>query len=85
MDAQSQMTALMGTGTGGTIITILYVLYKALNHRRCRSRCCGHTMDMSMDIENTTPPREHEQPKFEVQNPLTKDEIKGLPVSVVVP
>jgi hypothetical protein len=65
-------TALLGTGTGGTIIGVLLLLYKTFNHKRCRSRCCGNDMDLSLDIENTTPPAE----RFEVNNPL--------PLAVVV-
>jgi hypothetical protein len=79
------MTALMGTGTGGTIITVLYVLYKAFVGKRCRSSCCDRDVEMGFTVEEMTPPHRHDQPRFEVQNPLTKDEIKGLPVSVVVP
>ena len=58
-------TALLGTGTGGTILTMLYFFYKTFNHTRCRSRCCGRNMDISLDIENTTPPHD----RFEVRNP----------------
>jgi hypothetical protein len=65
-------TALLGTGTGGTIITMLFFIYRTFNHKRCRSRCCGNDMDLSLDIENTTPPQE----RFEVNNPL--------PLAVVV-
>ena len=65
-------TALLGTGTSGTILGVLLLLYKTFNHKRCRSRCCGNDMDLSLDIENTTPPAE----RFEVNNPL--------PLAVVV-
>lgn len=27
-----------------------------INHKRIRSRCCGRNVDMSIDIESTTPP-----------------------------
>jgi hypothetical protein len=59
-------TALLGTGTGGTILTILYFIYKTCNHRRLRSKCCGRDLDMSLDIEQTTPP----QDRFQVRNPI---------------
>jgi len=85
MDAQTQMTALMGTGTGGTIITILYVLYKTFIGKKCRSRCCGYDLEAGMVVEDMTPPHHTGQPKFEVANPMKKDEVKGLPISVVVP
>ena len=34
---------------GGAIIT-------AINHTRVRSACCGRRLDVSLDIEKTTPP-----------------------------
>ena len=70
-------TALLSSGTGGTLLMVLLYLYKTFNHRRCRSRCCGKDMDMSLDIENTTPPPD----RFEVRNPARHN----LPIDVVVP
>ena len=64
--------ALLTTGTSGTIITVLYFLYKMLNHRRCRSSCCGKKMEASIDVESTTPPDRKKEsfttnaPKIEV-------------------
>jgi len=34
---------------GGAVIT-------AINHTRIRSACCGRSIDVSLDIEKTTPP-----------------------------
>ena len=28
-----------------------------VNHKRVRSTCCGKSADLSIDIENTTPPQ----------------------------
>jgi hypothetical protein len=57
MDAQ---TALLGTGTGGTLLGLAVLLYKFLNHKRCRSRCCGWNGEMGLDIDSSasTPPNE---------------------------
>ena len=52
-----QYTALLGTGTAGTIVGILYVIYKAINHKRLRSSCCGHTAEASFDVGDITPPK----------------------------
>jgi hypothetical protein len=71
-------TTLLSTGTGGTLLMVLLYLYKTLNHRRCRSRCCGKNFDASLDIEQTTPPQE----RFEVSNPVRN---RDLPISVIVP
>lgn len=36
------------TSVGGAIFGLV-------NHKRIRSNCCGKTMVMSVDVENTTP------------------------------
>jgi len=39
-------------------------------------------MDMSLDIEQTTPPHQPPQDRFEVRNPVNN---KDLPISVFIP
>jgi len=62
-------TALLGTGTSGTILTILYFLYKTFNGKRLHSKCCNKDMDMEFQVENITPP-DKDKHKFEKENPL---------------
>jgi hypothetical protein len=40
-------------GVGATVVLILGILYKFLDHKRLRSRCCGWSA--SVDIEDVTP------------------------------
>jgi len=40
-------------GVGATAVVVLGVLYKFLDHKRLRSRCCGYSA--SVDIEDVTP------------------------------
>lgn len=40
---------------GGTILGII-------NHKRLRSKCCGRNAEVSIDVENTTPPQPHVAP-----------------------
>jgi hypothetical protein len=61
-------TTLLSTTTGTTIIGLILIIYRAINHRRIRSNCCGRDIQMSVDVENTTPPAE----RFIVQNPQRK-------------
>jgi hypothetical protein len=42
-------------GLSGFGISILGVVYTAINHKRIRSRCCGKVLEASIDVENTTP------------------------------
>jgi hypothetical protein len=37
------------------ILGFVYGIYKAINHRRIRSTCCGAKMEASLDVEETTP------------------------------
>jgi hypothetical protein len=53
MDANS---ALSGGGIVGGIIFFVGIVYKAVNHHRIRSKCCGKEIVASVDIEETTPP-----------------------------
>jgi hypothetical protein len=42
-------------GLVGFAVSIVGVVYTAVNHKRIRSRCCGHLVEASLDVENTTP------------------------------
>lgn len=46
-----QTTALLSTGTAGTILGVLYVIYKTFNHKRFRSSCCGKTTEVSFEVD----------------------------------
>jgi hypothetical protein len=37
-------------------ISILTALVGAINHKRVRSVCCNRKLEVSLDIETTTPP-----------------------------
>ena len=51
-------TALLGTGTGGTILGVLLMIYKLCNGKRMRSSCCGYKVeaDFKFDDMPPTPP-----------------------------
>ena len=40
-------------GIGATVVLVLGMLYKFIDHKRIRSRCCGWTA--SVDVEDVTP------------------------------
>ena len=45
-----------GLGASSVIVMgILYKVYKAVNHKKFRSECCGKKFTASMDIDETTP------------------------------
>lgn len=66
-------TALMSTATGGTLFLVAIYLYKTLNHRRLRSNCCGKKMEISLDIDETSPKTEN-KPHL-VVNPMNNSQV----------
>lgn len=49
----STIIAIIGLviSVGGTILAVV-------NHKRIRSNCCGKELQVSLDVENTTPVKE---------------------------
>lgn len=59
-------TTMSQIGLGGGVISILSVLvavFKYMNHRTIRSRCCGNTAEMGIDVDT---PKEPKDVKVEV-------------------
>ena len=42
-------------GIGATIIAILGLIYTAINHKRSRCNLCGRKVEVSVDVDNTSP------------------------------
>jgi len=38
------------------VVSLCGTIYAAVNHTRVRSACCGRKIEVSLDIEKTTPP-----------------------------
>ena len=64
----TQMTALVGTSTGGTVLTVLYFLYKTLVGKKIRSNCCGRTVEVGFTVEEMSPKTDN-KPQL-VANPM---------------
>jgi len=39
----------------GVALSVLSVIFIAVNHKRCKSMCCGRTASVSFDVDSTTP------------------------------
>ena len=48
MDYGSLITA----GASSGMIAVLYALYKIFKHSKCTSKCCGRSVEMSIDLES---------------------------------
>jgi hypothetical protein len=46
-----------GAALGGTglFISLLGIIYSAINHKHIKARCCGKDLDISIDIDSTDP------------------------------
>lgn len=41
----------ISSGVTGGIISIVYIVYKIFKHSACRSKCCGQTTELQIDLE----------------------------------
>ena len=59
MSVTKSMITLMdnygSAGIGASIVTLLGLIYTALNHKKIRSKCCGREITASIDIEPRRP------------------------------
>jgi hypothetical protein len=74
MDGSNLASGTIGGVSVAVILAIVYGIYNAINHRRCRSMCCNREISASIDIENTTPPnvvklQETFKPEVKTENP----------------
>ena len=60
-----------GVGVGGGTLSILLVLWRVflwVNHKTVRSRCCGHTAEVGIDVDS--PATAAEAPRIKVPAPV---------------
>ena len=60
-------SALAGGGVGASIILTIGIIYKIVNHKKLVSKCCGRSIDVSLDIGDTTP----QEVKIKIREPKT--------------
>ena len=61
------MSSDLGTifGSGGLVISIISMVYAAINHKRIRAKCCGRSVDFEINIDPTEHASAQEQKKEE--------------------
>jgi hypothetical protein len=47
-----------GAALGGTglFISLIGIIYSAINHKHIRTKCCGREIEISLDIDSTETP-----------------------------
>jgi len=41
----------------GIVISVAGSVFAVVNHKRIRSKCCDKKLEVSLDVESTTPPK----------------------------
>jgi hypothetical protein len=77
----------METGTvlggAGLFISILGVIYSAINHKHIRSKCCGKVYEVSIDIDPTESAKKA-QAEAEAEAEHAEKAEKGLPQNEII-
>ena len=42
-----------GAGAGAGLLTVIGMIYAAVNHKRVKAKCCGKTFEAELDIGST--------------------------------
>lgn len=50
-------------GRTGLFISLVGIIYSAINHKHIRSKCCGRNLEFSIDIDSTKNGEPKEAPK----------------------
>jgi hypothetical protein len=60
-----------GSALGGTglFISLIGIIYSAINHKHLRAKCCGRDLDFSIDIDSTDSDHKHTGAKAEPSPP----------------
>jgi hypothetical protein len=67
MYSKMEANTLAGGGVGASIILMIGIIYKIINHKKLVSKCCGRSIDVSLDIGDTTP----QDVKIKIREPKT--------------
>ena len=67
-----------GAALGGTglFISLVGIIYSAVNHKHIRSRCCGRDLEMSIDIDSTEQAKGSKSPVVSKNEPASKTILK---------
>lgn len=50
MDSTTMSQVGLGGGVVG-VLSIAFAIFKYINHRTIKSRCCGHTAEVGIDVD----------------------------------
>jgi hypothetical protein len=78
------MSSDLGTifGSGGFVISIISMIYAAINHKRIRAKCCGRSLDFEINIDST---EEAGQKKAAAGTGLQEHQSIDVPTPIIPP
>lgn len=56
MDFTNWSAGVLTSASFATVCAALYAVYRCINHREIRSKCCGREAQLSLDINETPHP-----------------------------
>lgn len=73
-----------GAALGGTglFISLVGIIYSAINHKHIRANCCGKQVDFSIDIDSTDDTKKKGEGKEE--KPEKKEEKEEKPQNTII-
>ena len=60
-----------GAGAGAGLLTVIGMIYAAVNHKRVKARCCGKTFEAELDIGSTEEATETKETKTVKKKPAS--------------
>ena len=75
-------TALLSTGTSGTLLTLLYFILRSVLGKKIRSRCCNKDIEVGFQVENMTPPRSKTETSGYIENPIKSSNGEHIQVAI---
>ncbi len=68
------MSSDLGTifGSGGLVISIISMIYAAINHKRIKAKCCGRHIDFEIDIDSTEEKEKNKEKEKEKESAIAE-------------
>jgi hypothetical protein len=72
-------------GGTGLFISLVGIIYSAINHKHIRATCCGKQMDFSIDIDSTDNSKKGEGKSEEKEEPKEEEKPKNTIIRSHIP
>lgn len=63
-------------GGVGIAMSVISMVYAAVNHKRIRAKCCGRVIEMELDVTDTPQPKPGEKARTAKVRPVLEDDLE---------